>query len=120
VTATRAVTANPDCDVCHGTGTDPVFFSDCTECWPEQHTAHREELWHARRQARLIPTVADTRPITVGSRVVCEWSDIHGVCIRITGNVAHVKDSHAPVTWTIPTVELHLAAPIPEPRQASH
>jgi len=25
---------NPDCAVCEGSGADPVFDSDCTECWP--------------------------------------------------------------------------------------
>lgn len=25
---------NPSCTVCHGSGTDTDFNTDCTECWP--------------------------------------------------------------------------------------
>lgn len=25
---------NPTCTVCDGSGTDPDFHTDCTECWP--------------------------------------------------------------------------------------
>lgn len=56
--AARPTTPNPACDVCDGTGTDPVFHGDCTECWPDQARTsvqrylarHREEQWEARRQ----------------------------------------------------------------------
>jgi hypothetical protein len=48
--------ADPDCELCGGTGTDPIFFGDCTECWPPTSAHAREELWHARHQAAMIPT----------------------------------------------------------------
>jgi len=30
----RITQPNPDCTVCLGSGSDPAFGSDCTECWP--------------------------------------------------------------------------------------
>jgi len=53
------MTPNPECELCGGTGTDPVFFGDCTECWPTRLDAHREELWHARRQQWAIERKAE-------------------------------------------------------------
>lgn len=50
--------ANPDCEVCGGTGTDPDFHGDCTECWPDEPRTSvarylamaRQEEYEARRQ----------------------------------------------------------------------
>ena len=49
---------NPDCEVCGGTGTDPVFYGDCTMCWPDEARTSvarylaraREERYEASRQ----------------------------------------------------------------------
>lgn len=27
-------TPNPECVCCSGSGTDPAFLTECTECWP--------------------------------------------------------------------------------------
>lgn len=32
---------NPDCTVCDGSGTDPLFYTDCSECWPTVRTTER-------------------------------------------------------------------------------
>lgn len=45
--------------MCGGTGTDPVFYGDCTECWPVRYTAAFEERWHARRQLWALERKAD-------------------------------------------------------------
>ena len=58
----RLTNPNPDCDVCRGSGSDPVFGTDCTECWPDARLrAHREEAWHARRQRMESDLAAERR-----------------------------------------------------------
>lgn len=57
-------TANPTCDVCHGTGRDDVFGTDCTECWVD---ARRNEMLQAN-YANVRTTNAD-RAYTPGDRM---------------------------------------------------
>jgi hypothetical protein len=43
--------ANPNCEVCAGTGVDPIFESTCTMCWPVRRAGH------ARLNEHLHPTL---------------------------------------------------------------
>jgi 2-phospho-L-lactate guanylyltransferase (CobY/MobA/RfbA family) len=62
----RATTPNPDCEVCGGTGTDPVFYGDCSECWPDHERTSvarylaraREERYEASRQQGILNRTA--------------------------------------------------------------
>ena len=42
---------DPDCDCCSGWGTDPVFGTECTECWSPAPETGREDdpiaIWAA-------------------------------------------------------------------------
>lgn len=45
---------NPTCKTCGGSGTDPDFDTDCTECWPPPERApHVRQTLSVRVKAAL-------------------------------------------------------------------